>query len=215
MVTMSDSTAGVNSYDLDPQRDPRLLPVFKLARGCSYEVGHSHQVARIALRLFDQMTNLHGMDDHDRFRLTAAGILHDIGWMEGQKGHHKTALRYIVTSAELPWNRAERRIIGCVARYHRKALPKISHEHFGSLLPAERETVVKLAAFLRLADGMDRTHCDVVRDLHCVLDDTQVDVHIDAEGRAAAERAVAERKSDLFEQTYQRQIALHWNTVVM
>ncbi len=211
---MTDPPAGPMSDALDPQRDPRLAPVFQLARACAYEAGHAHQVTRIALRLFDELTELHGLGEEDRFRLAAAGLLHDIGWVEGQKGHHKTALRYIITSAGLPWDRRHRRIIGCIARYHRKSLPKISHEHFGALDEADRQIVVKLAALLRLADGMDRTHTNIVREVGCATTDGGVMVRVETNGRAAAERAVAQKKSDLFERVYQHPIRLEWNTTI-
>lgn len=206
---MNDSPA----TDLDPQRDPRLRPVFRLARACAYDVGHTHQVTRLALRLFDQLVALHGLGEDDRFHLAAAGLLHDIGWCEGQKGHHKTALRLIMKSAELLWDDRVRRIVGCVARYHRKTLPKMKHEHFAALDEANRDRVMKLAALLRLADGMDRTHTNIVRALCCTVCDDRVIVQVDVAGRADAERTIAQQKSDLFEQVYGRPVDLQWNTI--
>jgi alpha-galactosidase len=47
-------------------------------------------------RLFDELQPLHLLGAQERFWLNAGALLHDIGWIEGQKGHHKTALRTIL-----------------------------------------------------------------------------------------------------------------------
>ena len=47
----------------------------------------------------------------------------------------------------------ERAIIANVARYHRRSLPKSSHEGFMALDTKDREIVKQLAAMLRLANA--------------------------------------------------------------
>ena len=178
--------------------------VLQLARECHYEEGHTNQVTRLALRLFDELAALHGLGPRERFWLECAGLLHDIGWIEGQEGHHKTALRIIRDSRILPLGRRERLIIGGIARYHRGALPKEKHEHFADLAPADRETVRALAAILRVADGLDRTHGDVVRDLSCQVTEKSVTLRCQVTGPAEEERQAALAKGDLFEQVFRR-----------
>lgn len=199
--------------DLDPDHDPRLVPVFQLARACGYEAAHSQQVTRLALELFDQLGALHELDAQARFHLVAGGLLHDIGWIEGQKAHHKTALRLITTSTLLPWEARERGIVGSIARYHRKALPKMKHDHFAALSEEDRAVVMRLAALLRLADGMDRSHCSIVRGIRATVASHTVTLEVTAAGpvTAASEREYAARKADLFEQTYGRPITWQWH----
>ena len=52
----------------------------ELAKTCNYEAEHTHQVSRLALRLFDCLTGLHGLADGDRFLLECGSLLHDIGY---------------------------------------------------------------------------------------------------------------------------------------
>lgn len=179
--------------------------VHTLAEQCYYEKEHTEQVTRLALRLFDELQPLHSLGNEDRFRLECAATLHDIGWIEGGKGHHKTALRFIRGSALLPFDDHERLVIGSIARYHRKALPKQSHEHFASLSPDEQDRVRALAAILRTADGLDRTHRNVVRDVRCEIDDTVVTVICTVAGTATYERAAALKKGrPLFTEVFDR-----------
>ncbi len=88
---------------LDNKQQNELSTVLRLAQTCDYEANHSHQVTRLALRLFDELESLHHLGQEPRFWLECAGILHDIGWIEGWRNHHKTALRVILTTPLLPF----------------------------------------------------------------------------------------------------------------
>ena len=61
-------------------------------------------------------------------------------------------------------------IISLVARYHRQSTPKKSHEDFGKLSAPARRVVRLLGAMLRLAEGLDRSHTQVIGNLE-VADD--------------------------------------------
>jgi exopolyphosphatase/guanosine-5'-triphosphate,3'-diphosphate pyrophosphatase len=52
-----------------------------------------------------------------------------------------------------------------IARYHRGAPPKTSHENLAGLTPELRKQIRRLSAILRLADGLDRGHVGGVADV--------------------------------------------------
>ncbi|MDP9280318.1 MAG: hypothetical protein M3P00_12945, partial [Gemmatimonadota bacterium] len=52
-----------------------------------------------------------------------------------------------------------------VARYHRGAEPKKKHVNYGGLDKPMRETIKRLAAILRVADGYDRGHASAVAEI--------------------------------------------------
>ena len=162
--------------NISPEDEERLPAVIHLAETCNYEVEHTHQVTRLALRLYDELSTLHQLGNRERFWLQCAALLHDIGWIEGRKGHHKAALRIILTTPMLPFDSKERLIIGSIARYHRRALPDLSHDHFESLSPEEQQIVRILAAILRMADGLDCIHQNRVRDVTCKVTKQRVNV---------------------------------------
>ena len=55
--------------------DSRLRAVLQLAQDCEYEVEHTHQVTRLALRLFDELEHLHGLGAEERFWLRCGDLL--------------------------------------------------------------------------------------------------------------------------------------------
>lgn len=143
----------------ESHRKDELKFVHKLAKDCQYEAKHTKQVTRIALKIFDDLQNLHRLGSTERFYLECAGILHDIGvHTQGAKGHHKASMNIILTTPILQFDNKERLIIGSVVRYHRRALPSSNHNHYKSLNEKERRNVSILAGILRIADGLDYTH---------------------------------------------------------
>jgi len=192
-----------------PER-AELQAIRDLAASFHYEETHSRRVTQLSLKLFDELTPLHGLDSEDRFRLHCAAILHDIGIPSGAKGHHKTALKLIMETPAWPLAERERGMIACVARYHRKALPTTEHEHFKALEPADRERVRALAALLRVGDALDRCHLDHVRDLSCEVGEECVVVRCEG-SPCEAETQAALKKGDLFEEVFGRKIEVAWN----
>jgi putative phosphoesterase len=182
--------------------------VLALARSCDYEREHTHQVTKLALQIFDELEGLHQMGSQERFWLQCGALLHDIGWMEGPQGHHKTALRLILADPRLPWSLREREIVGLIARYHRKALPRERDKHFSTLSRADQHRVRVLAGMLRVADGLDRSHLSVVRRVSCDVTDARIACVCDAEGPAVVEVETASKKADLLEQVFQRRVSV-------
>ncbi len=189
-------------------RARQVRAVLDLARKAHYEREHSHQVAGLALELFDALRDAHELGEPERFWLYCAGVLHDIGWIQGQKGHHKTAQEMILSAADLHFDDEVRALIACVARYHRKALPAGGHEPYGSLSPVARRRVDILGGILRLADGLDRGHGGVISDIRAVISSGRIEIHCRASGPSGAERVVTEKKKGFLELALGRRVFL-------
>jgi putative phosphoesterase len=181
-----------------------LDAVVAFARDCNYEREHTHHVTALALEIFDQLRDLHGMGPEERLSLQCGALLHDIGWMEGRKEHHKTSLRLIMGAPSLPFDRRQRRIVGLIARYHRRASPDERHRYFNRLSPEDRHRVCVLAGILRVADGLDCTHTNVIHGITCKVSLHEITIVCEAAGPADDEVAAAEKKADLLESVFNR-----------
>ena len=106
-----------------------------------------------------------------------------------------------------------RRIVGLVARYHRKALPKEQHSYFRDLDSKDRDIVRKLAGILRVADGLDRSHESRVKDINCLADKKQVKMVCLSGKPLDGEFALAAEKGTLFEQVFARKIVFERQAV--
>lgn len=186
--------------------DPRRRSVLDLARKCEWNEIHSLQVVRIALRLFDELSSLHGLSQQSRELIEYAAMLHDIGWHISANSHHKHSM-YLVRHGSLKgFSPAEVEVIANLTRYHRRSMPKPSHEGYMGLSRDDRRIVDVGAALLRLADGLDRSHCRVVQDLHCKIRKGRVKVLLEGRGDMELELWAARRKTDMFIEAFGRGI---------
>jgi putative phosphoesterase len=174
-----------------------LTTAWQVAHSYLGDDPHTEQVVRLSRIIFDCLAKRLELNKEDRFWLESAAILHDIGWSEGRVAHHKTSLRMILEEEALPFDRNERRAIGSIARYHRKALPSPDHAHFSNLSKKDRKRVTSLAAILRVADALDSSHNAKVKDLRCQIAPGKLILHCDAKGGLEMEEREALKKGDL------------------
>lgn len=185
--------------------DVRRRNVIGLARRCQAPEVHSLHVASLALRLFDHTKTLHGLDQPERNWLEYAAVLHDVGYLINPRQHHKHAY-YLIKNSDLGGLTAEDiDVVANVARYHRRALPAFKHEGFAQLPPRLRRVVKILAALLRIADALDRTHFSVVQTVNVKIGKT-VAIEATVSGDAEMELWTAKNRADLFEQVFRRRV---------
>lgn len=142
--------------------DVRRRSVVELGERCGYWSEHAQQVARLALSIFDQTRSVHGLTDREREWLEYGALLHDIGVHISYERHHRHSY-YLIKNGDLRgFDPQEIEIMALVARYHRQATPKKAHDGFGDLTGPLRRTVKILAAIVRLAEGLDRSHAQAL-----------------------------------------------------
>ena len=182
--------------------DPRLNGVRALGGRFGYEQAHAHQVAAFAEKIFDHMAGRSGLSRHHRTLLSAAALLHDVGYHIAHESHHKHSL-YLIKHSELTgFSEAEREVIANVARYHRGALPRERHPDFAVLGEHDRATVWQLGGILRVADAL---HCGYDGNVGGFeIEPRGQDVHIRLLGENSCGKEIwaAEKKRDMFEQAF-------------
>jgi exopolyphosphatase/guanosine-5'-triphosphate,3'-diphosphate pyrophosphatase len=76
-------------------------------------------------------------------------------------------------------------VMALIARYHRQGTPKKSHGGYGDLPRDRRRAVKLLGALVRLAEGLERSHSQVVTSI--AASDTDDDLRLRLETRGDAE----------------------------
>jgi exopolyphosphatase / guanosine-5'-triphosphate,3'-diphosphate pyrophosphatase len=142
--------------------DVRRRSVVELGERCGYWSEHAQQVARLALSIFDQTRSVHGLTDREREWLEYGALLHDVGVHISYDRHHRHSY-YLIKNGDLRgFDPQEIEVIALVARYHRQATPKKSHQGYGDLPGSLRSAVRVLSAMVRLAEGLDRSHAQAL-----------------------------------------------------
>ena len=176
--------------------DVRRRSIIELAERCHYWPAHAQQVARLAGQLFDATRDRHALGPRERGWLELGALVHDIGSLISYESHHKHSY-YLVKHGDLRgFDPHEIDIIGLIARYHRQATPKKSHEGFAELAREHRAVVRLLGAIVRLAEGLDRSHAQVVTGLTVAEDNDGLVITLKTKGDAELELWAARRHAE-------------------
>ena len=177
--------------------DLRLRSVQQCLSRFGLDLRHPSHVAQLSLTLFDRLRQAHGLGPGERELLHFAALLHDIGTVIRYDGHAEHSY-YIILNANLRGLSAEElRVIANVARYHGKGRPRKRDRAFGDLPKRERRTVEWLAAMLRIAEGLDRSHYQLVKSVRVARSSSGVLIRAEARREAQLEIWAARRRVGL------------------
>jgi exopolyphosphatase/guanosine-5'-triphosphate,3'-diphosphate pyrophosphatase len=191
----------------DRYPDIRRRSVIELGDRCRWNFEHAQQVARLTLSLFDQTRPIHRLGDRAREWLEFAALLHDTGAHISYTRHHKHS-EYLIRNGGLRgFEPAEIQAIALVARYHRRAAPKKSHEGFGTLAAGPRRFVRVGSALLRLAECLDRSHAQLVERIEWIDEHKAGRLRVFSKGEAELEMWAANHQKEPLERALDREIA--------
>ena len=183
----------------------RRSSVTALAERSDCDKRHARHVARLATRIFDQTTRLHALPPDARELLEHAALLHEVGMHVSDRGYHKHSYYLIRHAALRGFTDEELAVVANVARYHRKSEPGDDHQNLAELTAAQRGDVEKLTAILRIAEALDRSHRQSVRDVAVRLDGN-VRFFVRARSDASVEIAAAAKRARYFGTLFERKV---------
>src|SRR5438034_1235164 len=199
--------------DLDWWHRPQPTPEeLRLSGGLHVEDWpHARQVERLSVQLFEATQPLHQLDVHALRLLERAAFLHNTGMLIEARRHHKHSYQLIKGTTLPDVTDEERHEIACIARYHRRALPSVSHEEFAALSRSARKRVSALAALVRIADALDWSHDGRLQRLAAseeLCDDRTWTISLWVRPLADLDDELehANEKADLFEKVFKRKI---------
>jgi exopolyphosphatase/guanosine-5'-triphosphate,3'-diphosphate pyrophosphatase len=190
-----DELKGLATYD-----EPRLRSVMELVNRYDWHEDHSAHVAKLSMVLFDEFRDSLNLTETDRELLKYSAYMHDIGYFISNRKHHKHALYIIRHSELLGFKEIEIEMMANISRYHRRSTPKMRHKYFKKLPKPNRERIKKLSAILRVADGLDRSHYQNVRNVRVERIGQKTRLFITTETESQLEIWGAMRKRMLLEE---------------
>lgn len=192
----------------DEFRTQIVRSALSLGRKYAFNETHAMHVASLATQLFKALQSEHQLQARYEVILHVSGLLHEIGMFVGITGYHKHSM-YLIENSEI-FGLGERDVLlaALVARYHRRASPKPTHTGYASLNREDRVSVAKLAAMLRVADALDQSHSQRIREITCRREASLLVVEVPFVDDLSLEQLALKQKGPLFEETYGLQVAL-------
>lgn len=168
------------------------------------DTSHARHVADLALTLFDGSKQVHGLSKRARHLLEVGALLHTVGMTIDESDHHIIGRDIVLDTAVAELDEDERAVVACLVAFHRK---KVYAEHepaFLRLRKKDRAMVLRLAALLRIADGLDYSRTQTTRIQSCKVKNGNL--HLILQGIHSAEDATrALKKSDLWAKVLESQ----------
>jgi exopolyphosphatase/guanosine-5'-triphosphate,3'-diphosphate pyrophosphatase len=169
---------------------------------------HSQHVADLCGQLFDLLQEDHRLGPRQRFLLRIAALLHEIGQTVNRRGHHKHAMYLIMNSDLFGLTRQDILLVALIARYHRRAAPLPMHPYYNTLDREARLQVQALAAILRVADALERSHNQRVQTILGRREGGRLILTVPDVDELTLERLALKEKGKMFEEVYGMPIAL-------
>ena len=182
----------------------KRLSVAELHDRHDVERAHTAHVAALALKLFDLTWRAMGLQRRYRRILEAAAMLHDVAFAGHPYDHAEAGARLVFREGIAGYSPAERAVIcGVVLLHSVRYRDKLDGPFVRDA--GDRDLILRLAAFLRIADGLD---CEHIQNATLVSADTSRDsivitVRCLGRDRVAAQ---ADRKADLWREVFGRDV---------
>ncbi len=179
-----------------------------LGRKFQFDEMHGTHVAVLSKILFEALQEEHGLDARHGLLLYVAALLHEVGLLISNVGHHKHSMYLIQNSELFGLGRKDIGLVALIARYHRKATPSPLHPFYGELDRQDRVAVAKMAAILRVADALERSHHQHIQDVRCFVERDHVVIEVPHVHDLTLEQMALREKGNLFEEVYGRSVVL-------
>ncbi len=170
-----------------------------------YSSGKSHLqgTTELALAIFDGMKKVHGMGSREKLLLRIAVQLHDCGKYISIGEVAECSYHIIMNTEIIGLSTEERHIIADVVRYNntRFEFSRVFESNLG-VNPERYLVIAKLAAILRLANALDRSHYQKVKGLKAVLKDRELQMVMESDQDLSLELALLADKVQFFEDVF-------------
>ncbi|HEX6961636.1 MAG TPA: Ppx/GppA phosphatase family protein [Lacipirellula sp.] len=206
LLTMIDSLQGGNNNSA-PNVDEQID---RFTQACGVDLAHSNHVAKLAGEIYAGLGELYELPPSDGRLLQAAARMQDVGYLISYEGHHKHSYHLILHSRLQAFRPEELEIVANVARYHRGAPPKNKHENFSELDENDQQRVCQMAAVLRVAGGLDRSHNQIIRSVQVTGAAGQIELTVHADEFPEVDVWACRRRADMFEKVFGAELTVKW-----
>lgn len=180
-----------------------LVAARNIAKRYSSGKNHIFGTMNLCLDIFDSMKKIHGMSARERLLLQIAALLHDCGKYISMGDVAECSYQIIMSTEIIGLSTQERQIIASAVRYNTSAFA--SYEELKMETGADRISylvIAKLAAILRLANAMDRSHYQKVKGIKTVLKDRELQMVVDSSQDISLELGLLKDKVEFFEEVF-------------
>lgn len=162
---------------------------------------HLEALQTMSLMIFDALKKNHGMGKRERLLLQTAAIVHDCGKYISLVNGAPCAYQIIMSSEIIGLSHLEREIVACTVLFN--SMPLESYEKMADRLDRKSYLIVtKLAAILRVANALDRSHKQKFKNVKACISERDFVITIETEQDFTLEKELFNSKASFFEEVF-------------
>jgi exopolyphosphatase/guanosine-5'-triphosphate,3'-diphosphate pyrophosphatase len=165
---------------------------------------HAAVMEQLALTIFDKMKTIHGLGKRERLLLQISVILHDCGKYINMAQSAECSYNIIMATEIIGLSHEERQMVANIVRFNSGTILSFEELAASSIMEKrEYMTIAKLAAILRVANALDRSHKQKIKDIHVSLKGNHtMQILVDTMEDLTLEQALFHEKAEFFQEVY-------------
>ncbi len=180
---------------------PKSISVADLLDHYLVDQAHARHVADLSLILFDLVAERYGLNPEQRHLIESAALLHNVGLRVDPPNHHLVGRDVVLSHRLAELTRREQMLVAALVAFHRKRIRASLEPAYLALGRRAQQEALRLAALLRVADGLDYSHTQQTSLV--AAESTEVGLKLLLRGPSANEDAVqALAKADLWQRVF-------------
>lgn len=188
--------------DIRDFSDDILSVTREMAKKYESDLKHTSNVEKLCMLIFDSIKKISGLSRRDRLLLQVSSILHDCGKYVNMMNGAENAYYLMMNTEIIGLSEEEKRIAANVIRYNSSAeVPEFSRVE-GEITHENYVRMLKMAAILRLANGMDRSHLQRIQDIRVTIKGHELKIMANTIYDITLEQGLMDRRAHFFEQIF-------------
>lgn len=163
----------------------------------------SEALETLVLAIFDGMKRVHGMGERQRLILRLSALLHDCGKFINMTNVGECSYAIIMNTEMIGLSHAEREMLASVVKFNHEEFEY--YEDLSTHIDLSKEdylTIAKLTAILRIANALDKSHKQKIKNVKVVLKDDMLCLEVDTGADISFEQERFASRASFFEEVY-------------
>ncbi len=188
----------VSKHDFD---NDIITAAWSIAKRYGSYQPHLKALYKLSGEIFDAMKKYHGMGRREKVLMQCIAILHDCGKYISLSEASSCSYTIIMSSEILGLTHKERELIATTVEFNRK--PVEPYENLSDRFSREEYlTILKLLAILKVANALDRSHKQKIKNVSMKVKEREFVITIEANSSLALEKGLFKKNADYFEEIF-------------